>query len=1055
MYKNRKDISASALNRFNQAVGLRLGGTPMGLTTIYPLDYAPTPEFIAAFTSDATALRGFGEHSLYQLWLEFASNQIHFAYSKSEACRINSKAQGFFIYNSALKPSAPELMAVFSARLASLDALRKVHSRIKFKLDGKEFKKVLIADNDKDLVVDIEGKPITITKDQVIEINSPKDIGSLISQSLFGEQSNGLSSFCKVVAKIADNQMPKEEFAELIAHPDANTTDRLFSLAKEFKAPQFLDVVHFGILRSNMQGTVDSWITNLMNAIEKISETKFESMVDKLDAIPDDIFNRLLGRDGFDKAQVMERATEFDIVLEKALASCAKITQGEGEGSDIENINQLDDIYSSLADPVNRLMNYRNQEIETLLVAAKKKSPSKKFKEEHPHLYCNISLPKRAQRLLTAPTSEEEAQRRIAAQEEYTHAIAAYEEGIKPYLQSACALDLKGFHLFMRWLSQLPQEYRLAAWQQIKGLPNLIIPRGGHSILDIYKFVVELKGAGFWYNATYQQMPESVITPVNVDELKYFNPYTVIDALRSLAQSLHHTQMEVDCILEAGRWSMYLTEVQMAKLKQDGELVEWKKESKRINLLRSNLRGAARNLHPQVDKAGITLQKVLTVYAFNDTGKVWVGIAAKCGGQDLPPEGFRVIDSAGKDVAKPAGYRWFRICGTSKMKEPLLKLAKGEGSVMGAIMTLKDGKLAINIPFTPDIESRPFYMPFQMRSIMGVDLGVYGTAISVINLAGSFPKLETVKLMANKAPKNLDDLGRQWREVNQLKSQFEILDNDHRRAKQSMVGDLVGQLQRQMYRYRALPVFENEISNLEAKHAMNSLWNQVVRSFCGGETDADTAARNKAWHTSVRIPKGGSTLLAGDYQWINRDGKVARPPFQPGATIGGAYTSDTCPCCRTSGRQALRSAKTVKVEKDSDVAIITYDHTDHDTGEITERTRRIQVGEKQAELVYVAGDGAAERKAKGQLLSKKHYRFNVAAVHKNKHGGDSSFAGTRCRNLDCWVHRKQKVLHSDLCASFEIARRTLDKLRKPNGERLPEVKFAASLFIIEGEKLTQ
>jgi hypothetical protein len=940
-------MKKSALQKYTAAIGAALSTQPdraPALTTAYPLDAALDAAQQEMFKVDSHALTGYTEGSLHHLYLTLAAAGYQGFISKVQASTATAvEAEGTLVPSPKLTPCAPNWLAVLQQRLAVIERLALDYG-----------------------VIDKETG--------AADIRRP---GALVADSILGPMDTGAMWIAGNTARIA--------------------------------VPALLRAKHFAQWRKNATGGIRSWISNTLNTVAEVAEQRLPKVRRALARVPDEIWALdYLTAPGVERNVTLALARAYDAAAVNAKRAARRIIRSKARPDDIDTINAQGVAHIALADPLGRINGALAQHAEA--VAAGKKI-TKTFWKKHPGL-ARIDTPKLPPKLSRDPSRVAEPDRVAAAAVEHDTAITTLRE-VTP--QVTVRLEVRAFHNFVQAMKRLPGGIGANALKRLQG-SGVVDPE------HLRLFMVEDKGIGFWKHerSTSPRNPY----PVTEAALADFDPLPLVGHLLGLAKRGDKPALIANLMAEKARLS--------ARAADDAA------QSRALNKACGDVIGSAQRVFPRPDVHTIQLEKgdvsfaivpkpgrvplsgrhsrlepvlvggevdVLATFvkaAVGDVGALqalphnwWLGLPLRTGGSDIT-EGAVVFDAAGQPVTarKARGLRWFRLRGPSSMMRNIGRVAAGQMVAQGPKLILKDGILQANIPFAgQDISP----LPLKFGRVMGVDVGEYGIGYGVIDIATG--ALVTSGVVPLKAGALLRRMAKDYRERKQTAGRFDRIRGDHRRAKRVLAGQMVGVIQNLMFQHRALPVFEATVGNLQRGDQMARLWNDVVVQFTGGDTDADRTARNTAWQAKVV----GSTTLLPRWQWRTREGKRVPPPFRPGATVSGAYTSTTCRHCRVSVLGQLKDAQAVTVA--AGVAVT-------DTG-----FRFTLPGG--GDGAFPAGDVYA--------LIRPQIRF-----HPTERGeADSTKSSFRCFNLDCSQHGVEQ--HSDESAAIELARRAVDRMMPASG----------------------
>lgn len=183
---------------------------------------------------------------------------------------------------------------------------------------------------------------------------------------------------------------------------------------------------------------------------------------------------------------------------------------------------------------------------------------------------------------------------------------------------------------------------------------------------------------------------------------------------------------------------------------------------------------------------------------------------------------------------------------------------------------------------------------WQPEHIIGIDPGVYGLGIAILDLEGNVKDkgyLHINSLISYIKSKTTHT------KVTQPRQQYRAPYSNHlEKAAKAAVGDIAHVLDRLIVDFNAIPVFEMPGGGNDPS---DSVWKSVISLYCWGDNEAQNKSRQNHWKGATHFDTPFKRLVPGE--------KVAKDfTCYPGVRVSSYGNSYQCHCC---GRNAIEDAK--------------------------------------------------------------------------------------------------------------------------------------------------
>lgn len=429
-------------------------------------------------------------------------------------------------------------------------------------------------------------------------------------------------------------------------------------------------------------------------------------------------------------------------------------------------------------------------------------------------------------------------------------------------------------------------------------------------------------------------------------------------------------------------------------------------------------------------------------------------------GKDSGQEVFLVKKngSKGTELSKrKVTGEFVRLIGPSSMKSQLDELIIAPKQITVSDMTLlidqpvnqrkdDDGEIILDyesyemtlaVPIarkkleTKENKTQPF------KRIVAIDQGEAGLAYAVFNLDDvSMPMAEPLASGTIRIPsiRRLIKGVRKFRKSAQKTQKFnQRFDSSMFTLRENATGDVCGVIVGLMHRFRAFPVLEFQVKNLESgSRQLEMVYKSVnARFLYSSDVPMQNSEREAWWY------KGNYWTIPGIYRPLSStekgssvknavkvDGKTFRPlNVFPGASVNASMTSRICSCCGNNIWQLIRDAEEQGIKS----------FNVHDGGEITVNGKTIKLYDKPDNSLRRFFARRNERVPlntpinAGQIsLQELRSRVmrNLRRPPKSLQSRDTTQSRYFCVFKDCKAHNQER--HADINAAINIGRRFLN-----------------------------
>lgn len=382
---------------------------------------------------------------------------------------------------------------------------------------------------------------------------------------------------------------------------------------------------------------------------------------------------------------------------------------------------------------------------------------------------------------------------------------------------------------------------------------------------------------------------------------------------------------------------------------------------------------------------------------------------------------------------------------TLLIDQPVNQVIDSEGRIQ---LEYDDFIASLAIPITSSsVQSKDTgNQDYPFENIVAIDQGEAGIAYSVFSLkdAGNDKALPiesgTIRIPSiKKLIKSVNTFRKKKSVVQKFNQRF---DSSMFNMRENVVGDVCGAIVGLMHAYKAFPVLEREVKNLESGSKQLLLVYKAVNArFLYGDVDMQNSEREAWWYThghwktnylkEVYSNKNNSNKRAKDIREIN--GKFYSPlNLFPGASVSAYMTSRICSCCGNNIFELLK--------KDSENGVKQY--VVDENGETTVSGKRIQLycrpsGKSFAEglkkkktynALNIRAPWTVPIKAETYSIDelKKRIKENYRRAPKSLMSKDTSQSRFYCVFTECSNHNRE--VHADVNASINIGRRFLGSI---------------------------
>lgn len=401
-----------------------------------------------------------------------------------------------------------------------------------------------------------------------------------------------------------------------------------------------------------------------------------------------------------------------------------------------------------------------------------------------------------------------------------------------------------------------------------------------------------------------------------------------------------------------------------------------------------------------------------------------------------------------------------RLVGPSSFKERLNQILLDPRSVIGDMTLLADQEveqnlqkdraelvnkkleLSLAIPLTtPEEEvdaAAANESPF--KRIVAIDQGEAGFSYSVFNLseAGN-AQAEPLATGTVRIPsiRRLIKKVRSYRKEKQAVQKFnQKFDSTMFNLRENVAGDVCGAIAGLMSRYKAIPVLERQVGNLESGGKQLELVYKMVNArFVADAVQAHQTERSNWWYGAFNWSVPGlmreisqeiTAAQKNKKAVVQKNGKFYKPlNVGPGVAVNARWTSRICSHCGTNIFELIERAKEDKISN-----VKTNEHGELELyGKTFRLCRRPSAQEsKRARRRNERADWKSPLASATLSLDelKKAARDNMRRAPKSLQSKDTSQSRYFCLHKDCeFFHREQ---HADVNAAINIGRRFLSEL---------------------------
>lgn len=422
--------------------------------------------------------------------------------------------------------------------------------------------------------------------------------------------------------------------------------------------------------------------------------------------------------------------------------------------------------------------------------------------------------------------------------------------------------------------------------------------------------------------------------------------------------------------------------------------------------------------------------------------------------------------SKGTDIIQykltAGGYA--RLIGPSSMKSQLDELIINSSQTTVSDMTMlvdqsvnqsrnDDGTIAFSyepyevtlaIPIARKILKAEATKTSLFKRIVAIDQGEAGLAFAVFNLddVGNV-KAEPVASGAIRIPsiRRLIKGVKRFRKSGQKTQKFnQKFDSTMFTLRENVVGDVCGTIVGLMQRYRAIPILETQVRNLESgSRQLNLVYKAVNARFLYSDTPMQNSKREAWWYKGnywtipeLYRPIPQSEKGTAGKSLIKYDGKIYRPlNVFPGASVNAWMTSRICSFCGRNIWELIHEAenkgiKSFEVKSGGKIVIggetiALYDRPN-------ESLRRFFA--RRNERVPLNTPIRAGQISLQELKSR--VTRNLRRPPKSLRSKDTSQSRYFCIFKDCTEHNKEH--HADVNAAINIGRRFLSDVIRIKGK---------------------
>lgn len=360
----------------------------------------------------------------------------------------------------------------------------------------------------------------------------------------------------------------------------------------------------------------------------------------------------------------------------------------------------------------------------------------------------------------------------------------------------------------------------------------------------------------------------------------------------------------------------------------------------------------------------------------------------------------------------------------------------------GAIFTRGKLELSLAIPMKTPVVGADESVPAPFKRVLSVDQGEIGFAYAVFDLgeAGNAKALPIATgTVYVPSLRRLIKQVRGFRKHKQSAQKFnQRFDSTMFSLRENAAGDVCGAIAGLMSRYRALPVLERQVSNLESGGKQLELVYKMVNArFIADMILAHQTERASWWYGAStwgvpnlweEVSEGYAKDNKGKKDIRELNGKFYRPlQVAPGSAVNAKWTSRICSHCGNNISELIAKAKEDKVKN------VSLDQN----GDVRLYGKWIRLYNRPSADVAKQARRRNERAAWTVPLANrtldlntfaKYAKDNLRRAPKSLQTKDTSQSQYFCVFKDCEYHNIEQ--HADVNAAINIGRRFLGELVK-------------------------
>ncbi|WP_292255872.1 hypothetical protein [Marinospirillum sp.] len=303
-----------------------------------------------------------------------------------------------------------------------------------------------------------------------------------------------------------------------------------------------------------------------------------------------------------------------------------------------------------------------------------------------------------------------------------------------------------------------------------------------------------------------------------------------------------------------------------------------------------------------------------------------------------------------------------------------------------------------------------------LNRLIGIDLGERGIGFSVRNLDDhALVERGTVTIPAIR---KLMKTVHQHRKYNQARLHVRAASVDFSEMRQSVAGQVISVIKYLMHHYKALPVLEQDLSNLESGAAQLKLvYKGVIDTFCFSGVKTVNGKREHAWR--------GRKIEHPHYAQIDKQGEVRPFNLFPGTFVRAHGTSQECSGCGVNATQIVRKADQASFAVKPGGLVTVNPVKGVSEHPIT--LRLYHVGSLKADLHGKRYPEPLEATTltRQELLTQIKRQRRIAPAFESKDTSQSIYC---CPNADCKHSQMEHLLHADMNAADVIVMRKIKRL---------------------------